>query len=284
MALQDFLSSVTDLKAANRELSRNISEIAILHQQALSSTTRGQSNQLEHKVTQTQLLIQKLKGDIRRLEQDAVDSAAFANDTTKQIQIKAQKREFERQLRDYEKDEQSYRHKYQEQIARQYRIVNPDASPAEVQEAAETDWGNEGVFQTALKSNRGAQSSSVLQSVRARHNEIVEIEKTMNELAQIFIELNEIVVAQEAPVQHFEEQTEVVNTDLEGGNKELKQSIWHARNIRKLKWWILAVVLLIIIIVIAAVLGWCYTSGPCKTSNGNGGQKTKRSMSCALKL
>jgi syntaxin 1B/2/3 len=99
-----------------------------------------------------------------------------------------------------------------------------------------------------LKSNRSGQASSVLGAVRARHNDIQRIEKTMSELALLFQQLNEQVVYQEAQVAQVEEQTVQVNEDAKHANIQLDSGIKSARNARKLKWWLLLVVLLIIVI------------------------------------
>ena len=66
-------------------------------------------------------------------------------------QAKQLKGDFEKALKDYQQEEIGYRQRYREQIARQYRIVNPEATEQEVQEASELDWGSEGVFQTAVR-------------------------------------------------------------------------------------------------------------------------------------
>lgn len=68
----------------------------------------------------------------------------------KERQVATIKAEFERELSNYQKEESIYSQRYREQIARQYRIVNPDATEEEVRNAADADWGNEGVFQTAV--------------------------------------------------------------------------------------------------------------------------------------
>ena len=68
----------------------------------------------------------------------------------KSTQANKLKAEFEKSLQDYKNEELNYRNQYRQQIARQYRIVNPDASEAEVEEASQLDWGSEGVFQTAV--------------------------------------------------------------------------------------------------------------------------------------
>jgi len=93
-----------------------------------------------------------------------------------------------------------------------------------------------------------------LGSVRARHNDIQNIEKTLIELNQLFQDLAEAVVVQEASIQRATEQTAQVQTDTEAGVKHLQVGVKHAKNRRKLKWWCFLIVVLIIVI-LGLVLG-----------------------------
>jgi len=120
-----------------------------LHQRALSSTDSSTTAQLEDLVTQTQLKNTQIRDQIKYLEGDALKTQDGSK-TVKARQAKQLKSEFEKALRDYQQEEVAYRQRYREQISRQYRIVNPEATEAEVQEASELDWGSEGVFQTAV--------------------------------------------------------------------------------------------------------------------------------------
>ncbi len=100
-------------------------------------------------MTQTQLKNTQIRDHIKTLEADAVKT----QDGTKGVkarQAKQLKNEFEKSLKEYQQEEVAYRQRYRDQIARQYRIVNPEATEDEVNEAAELDWGSEGVFQTAV--------------------------------------------------------------------------------------------------------------------------------------
>lgn len=165
-------------------------------------------------------------------------------------------------------EEANYEKRYREQIARQYRIVNPDATDAEVHEASQADWGNEGVFQTALKSNRSATASTVLGSVRARHNDIQKIEKTMLELQRLMEDLATAVVLQEDAVVATENHTEAVKNDTEAGNVELDKGIKSARNARKLKWWCL-IICVAIVVILGLVLGLYFGLNANNNNNGN---------------
>jgi len=247
----DFLARVEGTKKRIGQLTANISSIASTHQRLLSSPDNASSAQLENLVSQTQLLNTGIKDEIKYLERDA---AKTQGSNLKNSQVQSLKSSFQAQLKSYQDEEREYSNRYRDAIARQYRIVNPDATENEVNEAANADWGNEGVFQTALKSNRSGQASSVLGAVRARHNDIQRIERTLGDLALLFQQLNEAVVYQETAVQSVEQQTEHVKEDTEQANTQLDKGIVSARRARKLKWWTLLTVVLIIAI-IALVLG-----------------------------
>jgi syntaxin 1B/2/3 len=144
----DFLSRVEAVKADIRTLTTHVGQIATLHQQSISSADNvGSSNALESMVTQTQVLNTSIKDQIKYLETDAARSQG---NTVKDTQIRQLKTSFTKQLQEYRQEEANYERRYREQIARQYRIVNPEATDSEVQEAMGADWGNEGVFQTAV--------------------------------------------------------------------------------------------------------------------------------------
>jgi len=252
LSQQDFLARVDFAKGEIRTLSSNIQEIASLHQRALSSPDSSSSAQLENLVTQTQLKNTQIRDQIKYLELDAVKT----QDGTKSVkarQAKQLKGEFEKSLKEYQQEEVAFRQRYRDQIARQYRIVNPEASETEVQEASELDWGSEGVFQTALKSNRSGQASSVLGAVRARHNELQRIEGTLTELAAMFADMAQIVEAQDPVVEHTEQNAIKTAEDVDKGNTEIDKANEHARRRNRLKWYCLLIVVLIILAIALGV-------------------------------
>lgn len=87
-----------------------------------------------------------------------------------------------------------------------------------------------------LKSNRTGAAQSVLGSVRARHNDIQQIERTLIELNQLFQDLAEAVVLQEEPIKTVDETADKTRTELEGGNVQLDRGIKSAKRARKLRW------------------------------------------------
>ncbi|KAI1662684.1 t-SNARE [Daldinia decipiens] len=260
---QDFLNRIQFLRNEIRTLTSNVQTIASLHQRALAEGDGGAaSQQLERVVADTQTLNTGIRDQLKFLANDAYKSPP--NSTTRDMkdrQVATIKAEFERELSNYQKEESVYSQRYREQIARQYRIVNPEATEEEVRNAADADWGNEGVFQTALRTNRAGQASSVLGAVRARHNELQRIERTLIELANMFQDLAILVEIQDHAVNEAVNNAENTTKYIDEGNTHVKKGIDHARNRRKLKWWCLIVVIIIIAIALGVGLGVAANAG-----------------------
>jgi syntaxin 1B/2/3 len=128
-----------------------VQEIASIHQRLLSSPDSRASSQLESLVTETQIRNTQIKDEIKFLEKDA---AREPNDSFKRTQVESLKRSFKSQLDEYYAEESDYGKRYRDAVARQYRIVNPEATEAEVQEAANAEWGEEGIFAQAVSRER----------------------------------------------------------------------------------------------------------------------------------
>ncbi|KAI1434189.1 t-SNARE [Xylaria sp. CBS 124048] len=255
LSQHEFLGRIDFLRNEIGTLTNNVQTIAALHQRSFAEADGSMhTDQLERIVAETQNLNGGIRDQLKFLANDA-SKTTDSSRAVKQRQVDTIKAHFERELRSYQEEESSFRTRYRDQIARQYRIVNPDATEAEVREATEADWGNEGVFQTALRTNRTGQASSVLGAVRARHNELQRIEKTLMELASLFQDLAVLVEQQEQPVAQAEANAENTAKFIDQGNDQVKKGIISARNARKWKWWCLLIVLLIIGVAVGLGIG-----------------------------
>lgn len=148
MSNPDFLARVDGIKTDLDSLAGSVASIASAHQRAIAAAPDARATAaLDNLVANTQVLNARIRDQIRFLELDAARSGGNA---TKNSQVRSLKTQFRNRLEQYQQEEVQYKKRYQEQIARQYRIVNPAASEEEVREAVTADWGDEGVFQTAV--------------------------------------------------------------------------------------------------------------------------------------
>lgn len=273
LATNDFLQRIAQLRNEIGTVSDNVNAISSLHQRALAESDAGLSaQQLERIMTETQAMNRGIRDQLKYLATDAAHTQDAGAKHTKEKQVQTMSDNFKRELRKYQEAEQAYQQRYRDQIARQYRIVNPDATEEEVRQAAEADWGNEGVFQTALRTNRTGQATSVLGNVRARHNELQRIEQTIMELARMFEDLAVLVEQQEAPIDNIEQKAHQTTDHMDRGNEEVGKGIDHARRTRKMKWYCVLICVLIIVI-LALILGIYFgiTNKNNNNNNNNGG-------------
>lgn len=77
--------------------------------------------------------------------------------------------------------------------------------------------------------------------VRARHEEIQKIERDFKELAQMFQDLDALVVQQDAAVARIDDAGEEVTTNVVKANEEIKTAIDKTRSRNRKKWWCLLI-------------------------------------------
>lgn len=155
----------------------------------------------------------------------------------------------------YQQVEAGFRKKTQDQMARQYRIVRPDASESEVRAAVEDTSGNAQVFQQALmQGNRMGEATSTLNAVRARQQDMQKIEQTLGELVQLFTDLSVLIEQQETQVVDIAQKAEMVEEDVRQANVEIGTAVHTARKTRKKKWICLAIVVSILVVIAVIVV------------------------------
>lgn len=147
MSRDDYLSRIAGTKQRIGLLTSDIQSIAKIHQHMLASPDNRSSDELESIVSQTQVRNTQIKDEIKFLEKDA---AREPNNSFKKSQVESLKRTFKSQLEDFQREEANYSKRYREAIGRQYSIIHPEASEAEIQEAANADWGEDGIFTQAV--------------------------------------------------------------------------------------------------------------------------------------
>ncbi|EOA90854.1 uncharacterized protein SETTUDRAFT_158352 [Exserohilum turcica Et28A] len=253
-----FFAHIRGVKVRIGRLNSDIKAIASIHQRMLSSPDNRSRAELEEIVTNMQIRNTQINDEINSLERDAVRDP---NGKIKRSQVKTLKRMFKSQLEDLQKEEVNYSKRYREDIGRQYRIINPDATDAEVEKIVDSDLGDEGIFTHALKFNRIGQAASVLDAVDARHNDIQRIEKTMSELSLLFNQLNKQVNYQDLLIAEAEVQTVQVEDNSNEANQQLGKAIKSAKRARRRKWCILLTIITILF-VIALILGLYFKLKP----------------------
>lgn len=147
---QEFFAEVNELREGIDQVKAKITRIESLHQRSLTDIDESTSSQTQHQldslVADTSALNKALANRIRRLKGKAT------TDPSKAPQVNNLDRSFKDVLRKYQSVEATFQKRAREQMARQYRIVRPDATEQEVEEAC-NDGQNQEIFSQAVSLN-----------------------------------------------------------------------------------------------------------------------------------
>lgn len=228
------LDEISDINRGIDTIDRNLEQLRTLQQRSLddadSSASSNTNRQLDRLSSETMAQYRSLTERVRQLKSKPENQQRFGQ------QVRRVDTRLKDAIRAYQQVESGFRKKTEEQMARQYRIVRPDATEEEVRAAVEDQTGGQ-VFQQALmQSNRRGQAQAVLNAVQDRHAQLQKIEQQIMELAQLFQDMDTLVMQQDASVTNIEETAETVVTDLDRGNAQLGTAVNTARKTRKKKW------------------------------------------------
>ncbi|KAI4197767.1 MAG: hypothetical protein LQ346_002927 [Caloplaca aetnensis] len=216
-------------------IERNLERLRFLQQRAIddtdASSNTATNRELDALSSETMTLYRSFGHRLKTIK-----GMKESGDPRNSPQVGRVDRKLKTAINEYQQVDRDFRQKLSAQMERQYRIVRPEASDAEVREAIEDTSSSQVFSQALLQSNRRGQSQSALRAVQGRHEAIQKIESQMIELAQLFQDVDAAIVEQEAPVQQIEKQTEHTQENVAGGNKHLDGAIVKARSIRKKKW------------------------------------------------
>jgi syntaxin 1B/2/3 len=230
------LNDCRNIDAGIDEASEVLRELQALQAKAINDANTSMNSQLESQSSQLMSMYRDLVGKIKNIKQ-MPESGQPKNAP----QVQRVDRKLKKAMEAYRQADADYRRRLQEQSARQYRIVRPDASEQEVREAVENPDSQQVFQQAMMNSNRRGQAQSTMNAVRSRHEAIQNIERQMIELAELFTDMDNLVMQQEAAVTNIEMKGEEVVENMDKGNAEIGTAIVHARNTRKWKWWCLCI-------------------------------------------
>lgn len=215
----------------------NLNQLRMLQDRSLNETdasSSGTTRELDSLSADTMSMYRELTDRVRKMK-----SLPDAKTPKNAPQVNRIDRRLKNAIQQYQEVEAAFRKKMQSQMERQYRIVRPDADDSEVRAAVEDmSAGGQQVFQQAMmQSNRQGQARAVLNAVQDRHKELQKIEQQMIELAQLFQDMDTLIVQQEAAVVQIEQKGEEVVENLDKGNQEIEVAVDTARKTRRKKWY-----------------------------------------------
>ncbi|KAH8106711.1 t-SNARE [Cristinia sonorae] len=251
--MADFYTEITAIQDSIQQFNANVQRIGELQQRSLNSAGDGSQQDnavLDDLTSQTRDLGNSIKNQIQKLESQPAQSGEDIRMRKNRISFARNK--FVESLQNYQQVERDYRAKYKQRVERQFKIVKPDATPEEVSAVVnDVSGGGDQIFAQALTSStRYGESRAAYREVQDRHEDIRKIERTLEELAQLFNDMSVLVSQQDDSIQAIQTAAGRVEADTEAGLIQTEKAVKSARSARRKRW-----ICFILIIVILAIIG-----------------------------
>ncbi|CCD26669.1 syntaxin NDAI_0I01000 [Naumovozyma dairenensis CBS 421] len=252
----DFIQFMNRINEINQDLEiyeRNINEIEKLQRQLLIQVNEEEESsiryQLDNIVSQTSSLQNQLKFNIKDAQREGL------HDTNKQTQAENSRQKFLKLIQDYRIIESNYKDENKQQAKRQYLIVQPEATEEEVENAISDTNGQQIFSQALLNANRRGEAKTALAEVQARHQELLQLEKSMAELNQLFNDMEQLVIEQQENVEVIDKNVEDAQEDVEQGVGHTNKAVKSARRARrnKIRCAIICFIIFAIVVVVVVV-------------------------------
>ncbi|KAK6717939.1 hypothetical protein SNK03_001099 [Fusarium graminearum] len=274
------LNECRDIDRGIDTVEQNLEQLRMIQQRTLddadSSGSSAANRQLDALSTETMSLYRELTERVRTIKSSPEANSAKNNPHVTRID-----RRLKAAITQYQQVESQFRKRTQDQMARQYRIVRPDASEQEIQAAVEDTTGGQVFSQAMMQSDRQGRARAALSAVQDRHQALQKIEQQMVELAQLFQDMDTLVVQQEAAVTQIEQKGEEVVENLDKGNEEIGVAVNTARKTRKKKWICLGICVAIIVVIVIIVLIYIFVIKGQNNNNNNGNNNKRRAIEAA---
>ncbi|KAF9034975.1 t-SNARE [Hymenopellis radicata] len=236
-------------KSRSTILNNNVRLISSLHTRSLNTTSSDDSisSELERVTLETRTLSNAIRDKIALLANEP-------NDEMRANQIKLVKSKFMDAIQEYRRVEQDFSNKSKQRVGRQFKIVKPEATEAEVQQVIDHSSSGTQIFSDAVLSSSYGEARAAYREVQARQQDLVQMETTLAELAQLFNDMAVLVEQQDQTIKQIEEVAIDVNVNTEKGLASTEDAVRIAKAIRRKKW-IFFWCCVLVVVILALVLG-----------------------------
>jgi t-SNARE complex subunit (syntaxin) len=222
------------------------------YKQALFAITPDQatksSQEIQRLTDDTNTAIHKVKSQLDAFKRSPSDGAMRRNIGDSLTQ------KFADVLRNYQSAQTEYRDKVKTRMSQKVRIVKPDATQDEIEHAIET-----GEADNLYKSNTleiHSQAKNALSYIQDRHKEIVQIEASVQELHDLFVDMAILVESHGAILDVVESNVNSAILDTGDGVESMRDANKYQKKGRKKMYIIILIgVIVLIVILLGGILG-----------------------------
>ena len=153
--------------------------------------------------------------------------------------------------RGYQKAQDDYKRKIQEKVARQVKVVKPEATMEEIDMTMRSGGGAGAVYRAAILQAGADPIAEAYNRVADKYKDVLKLERSVEELHQMFLDMAFLVEQQGEMLDQIEFQVNSAAEYIGEGNQQLGKALDYRKKARK-KW---CCIICIVVVIMAAILG-----------------------------
>jgi len=252
-----FYDEVGSLRDSLKALDQSINRVNDLHNRSLTSTDQSGAQataaEIKNYTAETRASVNGIKQRIQALQDN--QKRSDPDSKAKRDQINTIKTQFKDCISRFQRVELDSQSRYRQRMERQFKIVKPDATEEELRQVVRGDQPDQIFAQALMDSNRYGESRAAYREVQTRHEEIQNIERTLEELAQLFNDMALLVEKDEDNLNMVHDLAVNIDDDTRQGLDHTEEAVKKARSARKKKIWCFWISVIIVCAVLGIVLG-----------------------------
>jgi len=253
--VQAVKSNMTQIRAALRALH---DEHEASKRATSAEETRERQDRMNATIEGVSKIARETKLRLENLDEDnekALKSGKIAQGSsehrTRAALTSSMKTKLKEQMGEFQNLRERLREEYKEIVERRYfAVTGTEAKEEDVERLIETG-ESETMFQTALLEQGRGQILDTVNEIQERHNAILELERKLLELNQVFLDMSVLVEAQGEMIDNVESHVARSVEYVQQGHVELKKARAYQKNTRK---WTCIVIVILMTILISVLL------------------------------
>jgi len=255
---QRFLQHVNELRESIDQLQRRISALHEKQANILSQTVVGPDDkkQLSTLIDEIKQHIRSLRPRVRRIEEDLCRDEADAPTefrTGAELRIRRNQCEMLKlRLNDllvlFNKAQLEYKHRVSKRVKRQLDLAGERVSATEVEQMLESR--SQEIFYRNLNPTSYA-AKVALEDATSRHDEILKLEQSINELNEVFRDLYDLVHSQSRIVDHIAKNVELATDFTRDAQVHVNKAVSYKKSANRNRCLIVLMVVVALLVVFA---------------------------------
>ncbi|CAH8388236.1 unnamed protein product [Eruca vesicaria subsp. sativa] len=279
--LQKFFLDVQEVNSDLKELDRLCHSLQVSHDKSKTlhnaKAVKELKDKMDSDVSKALKTAKRVKGNLQELDRANEVNRSLpesgpgsSSDRQRTVVVNGLRKKLKDAMDHFMRVRETLSMEYRDTIHRLYFTVTGENPDEDTVDHLIATGESETFLQKAIQEQGRGRVLDTINEIQERHDAVKDIEKSLNELHQVFLDMAVLVEHQGEQLDNIEGNVKRTNSLIRSGADQLVKARFYQKNTRK---WTCYAILILIIIVVLVVL---FTVKPWGNNGGGGGGSTRQ--------